>query len=540
MSDVFWSVDSLVVKDNTLFGFGWAFHELYEITQISFRLTFNVNNELSSEYIYADIGKPREDVGREFTAHHYALNSGYVIFGAYKTVAKLSSVELVCGLVDGSVVELEVPLSRVIQSSSGEVYRGQLMLRQFHVFFKRGVDLIRSGKLSSLFEKIIRYLNGRPKSIINNPAELYDLLKLNERNNIYLIVDHNLGGGANHYRDRLVATLVKEGGSVIVFTYHVPTLSYMVLLINGRINLRLAVPDTDFILRAVEGLPINGIIYNTAVSFAKPEDIPELLINIKNTTSATLRILVHDFFIICPSHFLIDNEGKYCGLPNVSVCSKCLPNNQQGFVTLYRESDIVRWRSLWGSLVAVADDIVTFSNNSADILLKAYPQIKKSTISIVPHDVSHMPSYLPDITNKNELCIGVIGQIGRHKGAGFIQALAQEITLRKLNLKIVVIGSIEASCETSVVSQTGSYQHESLPGLIEASGANVFLFPSIWPETFSYVVQELMDLDLPVASFDLGAPAERLAHYPKGLVLDSMDPRRVLDDLISFHRKTYH
>jgi glycosyltransferase involved in cell wall biosynthesis len=78
-----------------------------------------------------------------------------------------------------------------------------------------------------------------------------------------------------------------------------------------------------------------------------------------------------------------------------------------------------------------------------------------------------------------------------------------------------------------------------LTGLIEKSGANVFLFPSIWPETFSYVVQELMSMSLPVASFNFGAPAERLETYQKGLVLDSMDPATVLDDLISFHRKSY-
>ncbi len=65
------------------------------------------------------------------------------------------------------------------------------------------------------------------------------------------------------------------------------------------------------------------------------------------------------------------------------------------------------------------------------------------------------------------------------------------------------------------------------------------LFPSICPETFSYVVHELMDMKLPVASFNFGAPAERLASYSKGLVLSSMDPASVLDELISFHRKTY-
>jgi glycosyltransferase involved in cell wall biosynthesis len=106
-------------------------------------------------------------------------------------------------------------------------------------------------------------------------------------------------------------------------------------------------------------------------------------------------------------------------------------------------------------------------------------------------------------------------------------------------VKIVVIGTIEVTCDPQVVTQTGAYKHDELRGLIEKSGANVFLFPSICPETFSYVVQELVTMLLPVASFNLGAPAERLATYSNGIVMDSMNPSAVLDDLISFHRKIY-
>lgn len=65
------------------------------------------------------------------------------------------------------------------------------------------------------------------------------------------------------------------------------------------------------------------------------------------------------------------------------------------------------------------------------------------------------------------------------------------------------------------------------------------LFPSIWPETFSYVAQELVELDLPVACFDLGAPAERLRNYSKGMILKETTASAILDDLISFHRRIY-
>ena len=46
-----------------------------------------------------------------------------------------------------------------------------------------------------------------------------------------------------------------------------------------------------------------------------------------------------------------------------------------------------------------------------------------------------------------------------------------------------------------------------------------------------------MQMDVPVASFNLGAQAEHLAGYPRGCVLSSMDAGVVLDELLPFHRR---
>jgi glycosyltransferase involved in cell wall biosynthesis len=540
MSEILWSVDSLVVRDNTVFGFGWAFHKKQEITELFFRLTITGEAGLLPVHLSVDIGKPREDVEHAFSTQPNAFNSGYVFFGAFPFGKKLRSIDLLCSLEDGSVVELAVPDASVIRfSNDNEAGHNHLDVRQFYLFVRRGVHLIRAGKFKSLFSKIRRYLKGRPKNTLHEPSDLAVILRKDERKDLSLIVDHDLGGGANNYRDRLVDSIIQEGRTVIILTYHVATLSHMLILRNRRINIRFSIPDKKFFLEAVRRLSLIEIIYNTGVSVVRPEEIPPLLISLRQITSARLKILVHDFFTVCPSHFLIDSEGKYCHIPDMDVCSGCLSRNQQGFSSLFVDRDMPKWRAIWGSLLAASDEIVTFSNSSAKILQMAYPQIDTVKISIVPHKVHHLTGKLPQISNTGSLCIGIVGQIGFHKGSVFVQALAREIKRREIDLKIVIIGSIEASCDSSIVSQTGGYDYAELPAFIEGSGANVMLFPSIWPETFSYVVQELMDMKLPIASFNLGAPAERLSSYPKGLVLDSMDPGRVLNDLISFHREVY-
>ena len=65
----------------------------------------------------------------------------------------------------------------------------------------------------------------------------------------------------------------------------------------------------------------------------------------------------------------------------------------------------------------------------------------------------------------------------------------------------------------------------------------MFLFPSIWPETFSYVLAELISLELPVVAFDLGAPGERLRAYPKARMCPETSAAAALATLVEFHRE---
>ncbi|HRF05559.1 glycosyltransferase [Accumulibacter sp.] len=538
MTELLWSVDSLLIKENVLFSFGWIFHESQEIALLRLRVDFKGKKKLPPGYLVANAGKPRRDVELAFPDKKRALHSGYVVFGAFPNAAPPDSITLECSLADGSVLERTVSASSVV-GRADEKAAQQPRLRQLGVSFTQGVRLLGAGRFKELLVKAMRRFSQRPVAAPDHSPDIGDLLGEDERSDVCVIVDHDLGGGANQYRDRLINSVISEGRSAVLLTYDVSTLSHLIVIRNRRLNVRYSISGTADLFGIVKGLAVNEIVYNTAVSFVQPEEIPELLIHLKKLTGAQLKVLVHDFYLVCPSHFLLDFQGKFCDIPDTGICSNCLPKNQQEFATLFVPRDMRMWRKIWGAFLVAADQIVAFSNSTAQLLLKAYPQVDRSRVSITPHRVEHLTSGVVRLRDKGRLCIGVVGHIAFHKGANFVQALAREIKDRGAELSIVVIGSIEAHCEPSVVRQTGAYKHSELPGIIEASGANVMLFPSICPETFSYVVQELMELRLPVAAFNFGAPAERLGSYEKGLVLTSMEPASVLDELIAFHREIY-
>lgn len=532
-----WTVDSLVVRDGTYFGFGWVFHEEIEVRDVQLKVQFADNKSRS---ITASFGKSREDVAASYSGFPSAKHSGFFLLGCCdRGQATFSELFLLVTLEDGSLAELHIPPENIKWLGAAEIARGGISLGQLVAAAKRSLYLVRRFEIANLMARARRFFSNRPAHYLADGDAIKSLLDEDEQRNVVLVIDHDLGGGANLYRERLVSEKIAGSATVLILSFALATLSYVLMVRTRRRNERFAIPGFDFMLELADRMHLEEIIYNTGVSFMHPEGLPPLIAKLKNKYNLRLTLLVHDFFMVCPSHYLIDDAGAYCGIPDMERCQVCLANNRQDFSALYRARDMVQWRASWGTVIALADEVRTFSESSRSLLQRAYPALEPARVVVMPHAVIYMRHAKIKPANTADLKIGVVGQIGYHKGARIVRDLAHEIKTRGLAVRIVVIGTIEASCEPAIVSETGPYQHDKLAGLIESAGVNIMLFPSIWPETFSYVVQELVELGLPVACFDVGAPAERISKYDKGLILKDTAASTVLDELISFHRRVY-
>ncbi|WPS00314.1 glycosyltransferase [Klebsiella aerogenes] len=533
-----WSIDSMVKRDTTVFSYGWVFNETKSIQRLTL---LQIDQDGSVTNINVDYGKIRDDVASYFSQFEHAANSGYVVYGSFSTLPSAYRLQLLCTYQDGTSECIDIPESHYIHSNSEEnkaILSKKVAFKQMLVLIKRGLMLLKGGNISVLCSKIKRYRSHIPVKELKISSDISKILTLKEREKMIFFLDHDLGGGANHYRNQLIHSKIAEGYSALVLAFDIKTLSYKLLVMSETCDAAYKIPNEQFIFDMLSVLAIKEIVYNTGVSFINPETIPGFLLDMKLKTKAKLTTLAHDFFPICPSHFLINDKGKYCDIPTPDVCQSCLKNNTFGFTTLFEAGDIKEWRDQWGGLIIASDKFVTFSQSTLDIYRRAYPQLQPENTLIAPHVVGYMPRRA-EVQQKERLRIGVVGQIGFHKGAEFVKQLAYEIKKTELPADIVIIGAIEASCPSGVVTQTGPYKQSDLPDLLEDNGVNIILFPSIWPETFSYVVQEMVELGYPIACFNLGAPAERLKNYQKGLILSSMSAGNVLQELIKFHRKIY-
>ena len=166
------------------------------------------------------------------------------------------------------------------------------------------------------------------------------------------------------------------------------------------------------------------------------------------------------------------------------------------------------------------------SEKIADIFTMAYPNIKNK-ISVIPHTVRKFK--VARIRPHNDVNIAVLGAISQQKGADVIRDMARHLAD---NVKIKIIGTMKNAPANIYVS--GRYKPKHLLKIMEREQIDLVFIPSIWPETFSYTTSEAISMGLPVACFDIGAPAERVSKYKHGLVLNTISPQQNLNDIINF------
>ena len=350
-----------------------------------------------------------------------------------------------------------------------------------------------------------------------------------------MILDHNFGGGANRYRRQCIERWLAQERAVLLYYEDLFNRRGMAVLNHPTIG---AFERPGVSTEALEHLAGAGawdeIFFNNAAHAQAPLGVPSLLARLKKITGARLTFAVHDFYTVCPTFVLLDDAGKHCGVPDeIQDCERCLARNR--FDPHAGRFTIRDWRAAWGAALDAADQIVCFSNSSATLLARAYPgALTKTTVE--PHRTPPWPAGTTvPLDWTGGLRIGVVGGLySEAKGSRVVANLIDVIRERRLDIPVVLIGEMIDMPKPAGLLVTGRYLTEELPTLLAQHGINFCFFPSICPETFSYVLSELMGLNMPICGFDLGAQGERLRAYERGLVVDRVDAAVALNAMLAW------
>lgn len=355
-----------------------------------------------------------------------------------------------------------------------------------------------------------------------------------------LFIDHNLSGGTRTYSNEFIANHKDQG--ILVLRYNSTTSSRLELEINlGANEESIYIKNYDIFIATIypvlKELKIKNVILNSLVTFPKLTEIFPFFIKFLNGLNYDFfEVMVHDFYSICPSYTLLNDKGQFCGVPDkITDCQKCILKNQFVFSQESNQVDMKDWREGWSSIKRLANQITVFSEDSANHISKAYPQ-EKDKIVVKPHvvDNSALIPIKKQSNKKPGLSVGVIGAINYAKGSVRIERLSK-LMEQDSHGKITIFGETNNSYlqQATNVEVTGRYEMSDLTNLIIEREIDVFFFSSIWPETFSFVTDHMMRMNLPIVAYDIGAPAERLKEYDKAKIIDlNASPNELFASLI--------
>lgn len=519
---IHYSIDSLARNGERLFGWGWILSE----RAATERVDLHVPAEDGSEVILTGLRTGmRDDLAAVFPTIPHAAAAGFLILGRIPHPAVDRLAYLVAYLDDGSREVRELPgfpgdylhkpLERTLQARWHSAIRS-LRREGMAAFCRRAIERI-AGNVGDWWRHIDRPLLAPPSS--TRPV---------------VVLDHAMGGGANRFRDEWVARCTADRRVVYVVSPVIARLAYQ---IERRGAGHARVKEYSHLAEALDALDALGgcdVAINDLVSFDDPHSVIHWA-HAQKSKGGRLTFFLHDYFAVCPSWTLVDDTGRYCGLPSPDRCRQCLARNAVPFHSFYQCDSITEWRASWRNLLVECDEIVAFSRASAEILVKAHPEIHPERIEIRPHRVDYLPAAAkarPALTLP--MVIGILGHVSAHKGATVLRDVIQEVRESGAPIRFKVFGSVDNMSPSEYLDVLGPYKTEQLPSLIEAHGVGICFLPSVCPETFSYVTSEIIHLGMPLAVFDLGAPAERARSYDLGRVLTSMEPAAVVHQLLEF------
>ncbi|KAA8559038.1 glycosyltransferase [Pseudomonas fluorescens] len=514
-------IDHFVRHPHGLFGFGWALDHEHKIVQSHLNMLFADGRV---ERVAVSLGRVREDVASAFPDNDQAGNSGFMVIAGWGGEPP-EKVELVFEMQDAVTGRHELALSALDTASGAEVAESIYLA-------KRAWAYLRRGNIRTLIKKFLRYRGRNPTLMSQDEVALAARLK---NRPCRLLIDHSMGGGANLFRERVASAWSAADDTVILLSFRVSSMQTFVEVRdhNGSYSCKLS--NLNSLVELLVRADLREVFFNCAVSFPQPQNLREFMLVLKQRTKASLVVAIHEYFLVCPSHFLLDDKGQYCGIPSITRCHSCLNNHPDGFVSLAGERSIVRWREMWGELLRCADEVRCFSTSSLALLERAYPGMG-ARAKLCPHYVKPLREVSLPKKPQKYLTIGVIGSISHHKGAGVLESLAEAICQTDAPVRIVVIGNLDAPCPAPVVKETGPYAQDDLPKIVEKYGISIAFLPSICPETFSFVAHEILSMKLPLICLDLGAQADLVRSLDTGYIAKRQDGPGLLEDILAFDR----
>ncbi|MGE4481854.1 glycosyltransferase [Acidocella sp.] len=354
-----------------------------------------------------------------------------------------------------------------------------------------------------------------------------------------LLISHAHGGGVAKQVQNSMSSLRQQGFFPLLLTTEFPEnpektpYPWRALLCEGvsedypnlTFTLPSALPQLIKLLRT-----LNVVRVELHHMLGQHESVRE----IASSLNLAQDIIIHDYASFCPRVNLLNRPEKhtnprYCGEPDMAGCTQCC---QADKANIFETLPIPQLLNRSHEEFMKARRVIAPSMDTARRLTRHFPDI---TPHITPWEDDTLPTSLKK-PRSGQRKIVILGGIAPAKGLNILLDCASDLQRRHLPLEFIVIGSSsdDDALLSAGIKVTGAYKPETLSDLIEEIQPDLAFIPSIWPETWCFVLGEAWKARLHTVVFDLGAQAERVRATGRGAILPlGLPPERINNALLN-------
>ena len=338
-----------------------------------------------------------------------------------------------------------------------------------------------------------------------------------------LHITHALGGGVGQHVEELAQYFEQSIAHIILVPYGE----------NGEVSVSVGIGQhvdkliyhiPDEYTGMVELLKTMGI---SAVHFHHTKGFDPKILDLPHALGVTHLLTAHDFYWLNANPTLTDEKGRYPGFYSETQHNPLYP--------LPPGLTIANWQERLRPLIGSAECVIFPSNSTKSFFDKIY-RIENAVVA--PHVETQLATDREPcaFTKKDGYIIGVLGAIGREKGADLLEQIAGKAKKLDLPFKFKLIGYSYRPLK--VVETTGPYETKELAGLIQKNELDIVFFSAQWPETYSYTLSHALNSGLPIIAPSIGAFPERLSGRSNTLLFNYLSPvTELLDQFEEFIEK---
>jgi GT2 family glycosyltransferase/glycosyltransferase involved in cell wall biosynthesis len=259
-------------------------------------------------------------------------------------------------------------------------------------------------------------------------------------------------------------------------------------------------------------------------------DLPKIC----RTLGISVILSFHDFYFVCPSIHLLDENGKCCegDCPSLEDRHCRIPTPLLEDLPPMR-TFVPEWREQVRKVFDCCNAFVTTSEYTRNLHKKIYPELDNRRFELIEHGRDFVQEDCVAYRRQDKHSpakILVPGNIDFHKGTEFIKALHALDQDRRLEFHF--LGTIPAEMEPLGIDH-GRYQREDIQQrMLDIRPAFVGIF-SPFRETYCHTLTESWASGVPVLAANLGTIKERVEKNNGGWLLDLSDPEASYKKILS-------